>query len=117
MGATVIEVSLSDLEEGEDERIEQIVDTLANDVVPSLAEAADVQGSAIASRARARICLYCRIYPFDRRGDGRFDLGGSGDTGRAGGCGRCTKRSGKAAISDGSKADLALRPVTSRRTH
>ena len=50
MSSTVIEVALTDLEESEEDRIEQLVDTLANDVLPSLAEAAGVSGTLLASR-------------------------------------------------------------------
>ena len=50
MSSTVIEVALTDLEESEEERIEQLVDTLANDVLPSLAEAAGVSGTTLAAR-------------------------------------------------------------------
>jgi len=50
MSSTVIEVALTDLEESEEDRIEQLVDTLANDVLPSLAEAAGVSGTTLAAR-------------------------------------------------------------------
>jgi hypothetical protein len=50
MSSTVIEVALTDLEESEDDRIEQLVDTLANEVLPSLAEAAGVSGTVLAAR-------------------------------------------------------------------
>ena len=50
MSSTVIEVALTDLEESEEDRIEQLVDTLANDVLPSLAEAAGVSGTVLAAR-------------------------------------------------------------------
>jgi len=50
MSSTVIEVALTDLAESEEDRIEQLVDTLANDVLPSLAEAAGVSGTLLASR-------------------------------------------------------------------
>jgi len=50
MSSTVIEVALTDLEDSEEDRIEQLVDTLANDVLPSLAEAAGVSGTLLASR-------------------------------------------------------------------
>jgi hypothetical protein len=50
MSATVIEVALTELEEAEEDRIEQLVDTLANDVLPSLAEAAGVSAATLAAR-------------------------------------------------------------------
>ena len=50
MSSTVIEVALTDLEEPEEDRIEQLVDTLANEVLPSLAEAAGVSGTTLAAR-------------------------------------------------------------------
>ncbi len=50
MSSTVIEVALTDLEESEEDRVEQLVDTLANDVLPSLAEAAGVSGTTLAAR-------------------------------------------------------------------
>jgi len=50
MSSTVIEVALTDFEESEDDRIEQLVDTLANEVLPSLAEAAGVSGTILAAR-------------------------------------------------------------------
>lgn len=59
MSATVIEVALNDLEEFEEERIEQLVETLANDVVPSLAEAAGVSGTALAARLMIEMAYIC----------------------------------------------------------
>ena len=50
MSSTVIEVALTDLEESEEDRVEQLVDTLANEVLPSLAEAAGVSGTTLAAR-------------------------------------------------------------------
>jgi hypothetical protein len=50
MSSTVIEVALTDLEESEEDRIEQLVETLANEVLPSLAEAAGVSGTTLAAR-------------------------------------------------------------------
>ena len=50
MNPTVIEVSLTDLDGPEDDRIEQIVEMLANDVVPSIAEVTGLSGTALAAR-------------------------------------------------------------------
>jgi hypothetical protein len=59
MSSTVIEVALNDLEDSEEERIEQLVETLANDVVPSLAEAAGVSGTALAARLMIEMAYIC----------------------------------------------------------
>lgn len=116
MGSTVIEVSLSELEEGEDERIEQIVDTLANDVVPSLAEAADVQGSAIASRA---LLEFAYIVGFTHNATDAMDILVSvGQAIQAGQSDAADVRKDRENSElDNGKSDLALRPVSSRRTH
>jgi hypothetical protein len=116
MGSTVIEVSLSDLEEGEDERIEQIVDTLANEVVPSLAEAADVQGSAIASRA---LLEFAYIVGFTHSAaDAMEVLVSVGEAIQAGLSDAADIRKDREnSDSDAAKGDLAMRPVVSRRTH
>lgn len=116
MSATVIEVSLSDLEEGEEERIEQIVDTLANDVVPSLAEAADVQGSAIASRA---LMEFAYIVGFTHSAaDAMEILVSVGQAIQAGQADAADVRKDRDnGEPDAAKTDPALRPTTSRRTH
>lgn len=116
MGSTVIEVSLSDLDEGEEERIEQIVDTLANDVVPSLAEAADVQGSAIASRM---LLEFAYIVGFTHSATDAMDVmvsvaqaiqAGQADAADV-------RKDQEHSESDAAKHDPALRPASSRRTH
>ena len=55
MASTVIEVALKDLEEAESDRIEQLVETLANDIIPSLSEAAGVSGTDLAARLMAEL--------------------------------------------------------------
>jgi hypothetical protein len=116
MSSTVIEVSLSDLEEGEDERIEQIVDTLANDVVPSLAEAADVEGSAIASRM---LLEFAYVVGFTHSAIDAMDVMVSvGQAIQAGQADAADVRKDQEhSDSDATKGDLALRPASSRRTH
>jgi len=55
MASTVIEVALKDLEEAESDRIEQLVETLANDIIPSISEAACVSGTDLAARLMAEL--------------------------------------------------------------
>ena len=55
MASTVIEVALKDLDEAEADRIEQLVETLANDIIPSLADAAGVNGTELAARLIAEL--------------------------------------------------------------
>ncbi len=116
MSPTVIEVSLADLEEGEDERIEQIVDTLANDVVPSLAEAADVQGSAIASRM---LLEFAYIVGFSHSAsDAMQALVSVGQAIQAGQSDAADiRKDQEKSDAEGVKSDTALSPATSRRTH
>jgi len=116
MSSTVIEVSLSDLEDGEEERIEQIVDTLANEVIPSLAEAADVQGSAIASRA---LLEFAYIVGFTHSAADAMEIFVSvGQAIQAGQSDAADVRKDREdSDSEANKGDLALRPVVSRRTH
>jgi hypothetical protein len=55
MASTVIEVALKDLDEAEADRVEQLVETLANDIIPSLSEAAGVSGTDLAARLMAEL--------------------------------------------------------------
>jgi predicted transcriptional regulator len=77
MASTVIEVALKDLEEAESDRIEQLVETLANDIIPSLSEAAGVSGTDLAARLMAELGY---IAGGDRTGraDRRFGSGSLG---------------------------------------
>lgn len=116
MNSTVIEVNLTDLEEGEDERLEQIVDTIANDVVPSIAETADVQGSAIAARLMLE---FAYIAGFTHSAADAMELlVSAGQAMQAGQADAADVRKDRDnGEGDGAKSDPALRPTSSRRTH